>query len=788
MIFKKNLKSPLSLLETYSWSLVIAWTIIIGSLLLFGISQIRHVQREMIKKEARANFNKDQALRFWGAIHGGVYVPVTKETPSNPYLGHVPERDIKTPSGKSLTLMNPAYMLRQTMERYEDLYGVRGHLTSLKHFRPETAPDEWEKYALKKFEQGAQEVFEFTDIDGEPYFRLMSPMIEKTGCLKCHGHQGYKVGDVRGGVSVSVPMAPYLANQKRQTIVYAISFAILWVLGFTGINLATRRLRLRIGERDKAEAELQKAHEELEMRVEKRTAELKEVNEQLRKEIKERNLAEEALRESEEKYRSMMESMKDATYICSPEFHIEYMNPAMIKRIGRDATGETCHKVIYDSDAKCSWCAFDKILRGENYEYELLNPKNNHYYTISNSPIHRTDGSISKLIIFRDITEARNQREQLQQAHKMEAIGTLAGGIAHQFNNALAPITVNIDMLELDFPDEEKIAAYTKQMKNSANRMAQLTDQLLAYARGGKYQPKIVSLSDFMRHTLPLIRHTIDPSIQIDTDIPLDMFSIKADMTQMEMILSAILANASEAMEDKGLIRVTCRNETITEETITDFPDLKPGAYVKLIIEDDGKGMDEEIRSRIFEPFFTTKFQGRGLGMAAVYGIIKNHDGGMSVYSELGKGTSVHIYLPAVEAPVKEPKKPKIEPAAIKGIGTILVIEDEEMVMDVTTAMLERLGYRVLGAKTGQEAIFIAKTFGGQIDLAILDIVLPDMDGKAIYPRIMEARPNLKILVCSGYSIEGPAQEIINAGAQGFIQKPFTIAEISEKLKEILEI
>jgi CheY-like chemotaxis protein len=252
----------------------------------------------------------------------------------------------------------------------------------------------------------------------------------------------------------------------------------------------------------------------------------------------------------------------------------------------------------------------------------------------------------------------------------------------------------------------------------------------------------------------------------------------------MQMVLSAIFINASEAMEGKGSIQVTCRNKRITDETIIDFPSLKPGDYVKITIKDDGKGMDEDTRSSIFEPFFTTKFQGRGLGMAASYGIIKNHDGWISVDSELGKGTAVHIYLPAVETPVKEPKKPKIEPA--RGTGTILVIEDEEMIMDIFLAILERLGYHVLGAKTGKQAISIAETFDGDIDLAILDIVLPDMDGKSIYPRIMEARPSLKVLVCSGYSIDGPAQDILDAGAQDFIQKPFTIGEIAEKLKKIL--
>lgn len=275
MIPREKSKSRSSVLETYSLYFLIAWTIIVGGFLLFGFFQIRHIQQEMVKKEAQANFNKDQAMRFWSTTHGGVYVPATEETPPNPYLSHVKKRDIKTPDGKALTLMNPAYMLRQTMEKYESLYGIRGHITSLKHFRPETAPDEWEKSSLQEFERGAKEISEFTEMDGKPYYRYMSPMITKTGCLKCHGHQGYKVGDVRGGVSVSVPMIPYLINQQRQTITLAVSLGVLWLLGFTGLVLANRGLKKRARERDRAEAELQKAHDELEKRVKERTADLK---------------------------------------------------------------------------------------------------------------------------------------------------------------------------------------------------------------------------------------------------------------------------------------------------------------------------------------------------------------------------------------------------------------------------------------------------------------------------------------------------------------------------------
>jgi two-component system, cell cycle sensor histidine kinase and response regulator CckA len=253
----------------------------------------------------------------------------------------------------------------------------------------------------------------------------------------------------------------------------------------------------------------------------------------------------------------------------------------------------------------------------------------------------------------------------------------------------------------------------------------------------------------------------------------------------MQMVLSAILTNADEAIEGEGIIKITARNAVLDRGFSEKYPGLKPGPYVCLTIEDDGKGMDEETRNRIFEPFFTTNFHGRGMGMAAVYGIVKNHDGWIYVDSELGRGTVVQIHLPAVEVELKKAEKPKLE--LVKGTGTILVIEDEDVVIEVTQAMLERLGYRVIVARTGKDAIHITETFDGNIDLALLDIKLPDMEGGKIYPFIMKSRPDLKVIVFSGHAIAGPAQEILDSGAQGFIQKPFPLATLSEKLKHVLE-
>ncbi|MCD6533953.1 MAG: response regulator [Deltaproteobacteria bacterium] len=382
--------------------------------------------------------------------------------------------------------------------------------------------------------------------------------------------------------------------------------------------------------------------------------------------------------------------------------------------------------------------------------------------------------------------ERRQMEERLQQAYEVESVGTLAGGIAHQFNNALCVVTGNIDLLEMNSPGDENVIGCAKEIKDSVSRMTQLTSQLLAYAGGGKYQVTTLSLSDFIRDSLPLLRPAIGPAIEIVSDLPRDILDVLADPAQLQMVLSAVLINASEALEGKGHIRVACGNMKITNETSKDFPGLIAGDYVSLAITDDGKGMDEETRKRIFEPFFTSKFQGRGLGMAAVYGIVKNHDGWIAIDSEPGRGTTVKIYLPAARPQVRKPEKPKNERIE-KGTGTILVVEDEEMVIAVYRSILEELGYRVLAVKTGRQALDLIKAYDGDIDLVLLDIVLPDINGSLLYPLLMEARPDLKVIVCSGYSIDGPAQDILDAGAQEFIQKPFTIVELSRKLKNVIK-
>jgi PAS domain S-box-containing protein len=382
-------------------------------------------------------------------------------------------------------------------------------------------------------------------------------------------------------------------------------------------------------------------------------------------------------------------------------------------------------------------------------------------------------------------SEKKILQERLEQSRKLDSIAVLAGGVAHQFNNALAAIVGNIELLEMVARPVNEYARYIKPVKDTAYRMADLTDQLLDYARGTDFKPKKMSVIDLLKDTIPLLKQSIKPAIAIHTDLPEKMPYIEGDYSKLQMALSAILSNSSEAISEAGNIWITVKEINLTAQDIKNMPDIEEGNYIELSIRDDGKGMDRKTSSRVFEPFFSTKFYGSGLGMSAVYGIIKKHDGTIILESAMNRGTCIKIYLKTVEKEAEASGGSNRHLS--KGTGNILLVEDEQVVMDVNQAILEKLGFTVLKAKTGQEAISIAETFKGDIDLTLLDVLLPDMDAVTVYSQLTEKRPGLKVIVCSGFSADGPVQSIIDAGARGFIQKPFSFKALSEKIRETLK-
>ena len=515
--------------------------------------------------------------------------------------------------------------------------------------------------------------------------------------------------------------------------------------------------------------------------------ELKMQNEELRR-------IQEELEEARDRYSHLYDFAPVGYLTVNEKGIVEGANLTFATLMGMERSavvGKPFSRFIQREDQDVYYLNLQRLLESgdlQSFKLRLMKNDGSDFFTNLECMLIRESDSAPKQIriVVSDITEQKELEWRLRQAQKMESIAKLAGGIAHQFNNALFVIVATTDLLEMQVPKEEITSEYFDSIKKSTARMTQLTRQLLAYARGGKYEVKDISLSVLVRNTLPLLQHTLDPSISVETNLPGDILKTKGDLTQLVMVLSILLSNAAEAIESEGHIKIACRNELITKEDAKAFPGLLPGPYVSLTVEDNGRGMDEETRKRAFEPFFTTKFLGRGLGLAAAYGIVKNHGGWISIESQIGRGTSVCIYLPAVRE-IEEKKAQRVHKETLKGTGTILLIEDEVAVIAALRKLLERLGYHVLEAKTGKEAIRLARAYDGAIDLAILDVFLPDMNGNKVYPLLKEFRPDLKVLVFSGYSLDGPAQEILDAGAHGFLQKPVSIEVLSEKLKELLQ-
>jgi CheY-like chemotaxis protein len=366
----------------------------------------------------------------------------------------------------------------------------------------------------------------------------------------------------------------------------------------------------------------------------------------------------------------------------------------------------------------------------------------------------------------------------------MEAIGTLAGGIAHDFNNLLTTIQGNASLMLYDIepshPHFEPLRKIEKQVRKGAG----LTSQLLGYARKGKYQVKTVNLNQIVADNCDTFARA-RKEITIRLDLASDVVSVEADQGQIEQILLNLFVNAADAMPDGGSLFVKTDNATHLEIKGNHFVP-KPGNYVRLAVTDTGTGMDQKVQERIFDPFFTTKEMGRGsgLGLASVYGIIKNHDGYIEVESEPGKGTTFNIYLPASGKKVLKPDETSTR--IPKGSETILLIDDEETVLEVGANILKKLGYTVIQAANAADAIDLFQKNKEIIDMVVLDMIMPVMSGGVIYDRLKEIDPNVKVLLSSGYSIDGQATEILNRGCDEFIQKPFSIKSLSEKIKSIL--
>ena len=384
--------------------------------------------------------------------------------------------------------------------------------------------------------------------------------------------------------------------------------------------------------------------------------------------------------------------------------------------------------------------------------------------------------------------EVLQSMKLFQQAQKLEAVGTLAGGLAHNFNNLLMAIQGNLSLILLDTDSSQPHFERLKNIEQHVQSGADLSQQLLGFARGGKFDVKSTDLNKIVEKTSVMFGRT-KKEIKIQGRYQKDIWSVEADQGQIEQVLLNLYVNAWQAMPGGGQLFLQTENVWIDEDYIKPYK-VEPGKYVKLCVTDTGVGMDDDTQQRIFEPFFSTKDtetgSGTGLGLASSYGIIKNHDGFINVYSEKGHGTTFNIYLPTSEKATEEEQE--IAEETLKGTETVLLVDDEDMIIEVGEQMLKKLGYEVLTARSAKEALDIYTAKKDQIDMVILDIIMPDMGGSKVYDRLKEINPEIKVLLSSGYSINGLVSEILNRGCNGFIQKPFNMWQLSRKIREILEI
>lgn len=432
---------------------------------------------------------------------------------------------------------------------------------------------------------------------------------------------------------------------------------------------------------------------------------------------------------------------------------------------------------------------FRRIIRGENLglnEYRALRKDGSVFpIIIRSAPITHEGKTIGLRGFIIDITERKRVEERLQQVQRMEALGTLAGGIAHDFNNLMMGIQGNASLALLDIdrghPNHEKLTNIELQVKKAT----ELTRQMLGLARGGKYEVSPHNINDVINNCVRMFSRT-KKEIVIYKKFETEPWTVKIDRGQIDQVLLNILVNAWQAMPDGGDLYIQTANVSLKAAFVKPH-DIRPGQYVKVSIADTGIGMDQKTLSRVFDPFFTTKEKerGTGLGLASAYGIVQNHGGIITVESERGQGATFAFYLPATESSVIETEAPKKEFDG--GAETILLVDDEEIIVDVTAHMLEKMGYKVHSAGGGKEALNVFKQNRREIDLVILDMIMPDLSGSDTFDRLKEINPDVKVLLASGYSLNGQAEEIIRRGCDGFIQKPFDMRQLSDKLRDILE-
>ncbi len=529
--------------------------------------------------------------------------------------------------------------------------------------------------------------------------------------------------------------------------------------------------------RKRAEDEVRKLNSELEQRVAERTAELARANRYLDETI---------------------DSVADPIFVKDRQHRWVLLNRAFCDLIGherRELLGKSDHDFFPKSEADLFWTK-DEIVFGtgeENINEEEITDASGVVHTIVTKKRLYTDEKGEKRIVgvMRDVTERKRLEEQLRHAQKMESVGLLAGGIAHDFSNLLTPIIGNSELLLNDLAQDAPRHELVREIKQAADRAAELTRQLLAFGRKQILELRTTRLTDVVARFERMLRRIIREDIRIEVILPPTLGVVLADVGQIEQVLLNLAVNARDAMPKEGILTIDAQNVELDQGYTRRHPEVRPGPYVMIAVSDTGSGMNPEVQARLFEPFFTTKEGGKGtgLGLSMVYGIVKQHGGSISVYSEPGEGSTFKIFLPRLPE-IVEPKTgnhlvPK--PDTARSGETILVVEDNDMVRSTVCEMLRRLGYRVMAADSAEGCFRLAESHDGAIEMLLTDVILSESNGREIFNRLRAQRKGLKVLYMSGYTSDVIVHHGVLDEGVHFIPKPLSFQSLSAKIREVLD-
>ncbi len=754
---QNNTSAGLKQLRLWCAAALLFWSLLLsGSLGLYVQHEWQSV--EFIgKKIGLTAVNKDYVYELWNAHNGGVYAPVNDRNQPNPYLSGVVDRDIITPSGKKLTLINPAHMTRQAYQLEQKTYGIGGHTTSLDAVRPENAPDDWEREALLSFTRGEKDASKLIKKGKKTSMRVMMPAITRESCLQCHIRKGDQVGDIRGGISITFPIDEIAALFQSQFKINALYHLLIYLIGITGLVLFYV---------------------------------------QTSKQIKKRVAIEKQLRRQTEEWQSTFDAIPDIITLQDSEMRIIRANRAtydFFQTTPEELVGSTCYSLFRKETTACPGCpgirsTVDGYQHCSTVEHKFLE----NFFHICSAPVLDEQGDFQYIVyIARDITDKKKLEEELFQARKMEAIGTLAGGIAHDFNNILAAILGYTEIIKLSLPTNSPLENDFNQIILAGNRATDLIKQILTFSRKKKQQKEQLQIAQTVREAIKMMRSSLPATIDIQEDIDEQCGFVLADPTNIHQIILNLFTNGFHAIGNvQGVLQLILKPVELSLEHIADKPEKNPGSFVELTVQDSGQGMDEITMSRIFDPYFTTKEQGAGtgLGLAVIHGIVEDCNGFIEVESVTGQGTAFHVYLPTVENRKKK-EKPKEDPRQPLPGGNerILFVDDEVDLTRISDSLLSNLGYSVTVETQSLKALEKFHNDPKAFDLLITDHTMPGLTGGDLARSVLQLRPDLPIILCTGYTAAFSEQEARKIGIKKYAIKPLSTRELAELVRDVLD-